>query len=240
MGIFDFILGKKRKEQERLRLEEEARQKKLKQERQEREEENNNSFDNDMTRQLWEQFGKATNRTVIFTSHLLFLQQLVSDSFFAYKHASDTSKIPTFMWAEKKLYLGDTSKIAYTVPFLWIRNMAKNDVQKFNEAMDLLNTEYQIDTKDSVINDILEGIRSNGFYRFHPDFDSNVNKEQLSILYKDSACLLKLINFFGDNVNMIDLLPTQDNSASIPSASITINNMINEMIRAFRSGKINH
>ena len=37
MGIFDFILGKKRKEQEKLRLEEEARKRKLKQERRERE-----------------------------------------------------------------------------------------------------------------------------------------------------------------------------------------------------------
>lgn len=37
MGIFDFILGKKRKEQEQLRLEEEARKRKLEQERRERE-----------------------------------------------------------------------------------------------------------------------------------------------------------------------------------------------------------
>ena len=126
MGILDYLFGKKKKEQERI-----AREKA--------------SMDNDMAKQVWEQFGKATNRRVITTGHLLFLQQLVGDAFFAYKHASDTSKYPSYMWADKQLFLGENSKVAYTVPFLWIRTMAKT-----NSASHAIN---------EVINEMVDAFR---------------------------------------------------------------------------------
>lgn len=219
MGILDSLFGKKKKEQERI-----AREKA--------------SMENDMAKQVWEQFGRATNRRVVTTGHLLFLQQLVGDAFFAYKHASDTSKYPSYMWADKQLFLGDNSKVAYTVPFLWIRTMAKTNVPKFNETMDLLNNEYRIIVEGYDVDGMLNIIKKSGFYQFQPNFDINANKVLLSKFCKDSACLLRFINFFGDNINMRDMLPTQSNRVSIPSASRAINEVINEMVDAFRKGTL--
>jgi len=219
MGILDSLFGKKKKEQEHI-----SREKA--------------SMENDMARQVWEQFGRATNRRVVTTGHLLFLQQLVGDAFFAYKHVSDTSKYPSYMWADKQLYLGDNSKVAYTVPFLWIRTMAKTNVPKFNETMDLLNNEYRIFVERYDVEDMLNSIKRNGFYQFQPNFDINANKVLLSKFCKDSACLLRFINFFGDNVDMRDMLPSQTNRVYIASASPAVNEVINEMVNAFRRGNL--
>ena len=239
MGILVFIFRNKKKKREQLRLEEEARKKEIEEERFRHEKEQSiASARNDINKQLWEQFERVTNRRVVTTGHLLFLKQLIGDSLFAYKHISDTSEYPSYMWADKKLFLGDDSKVAYTVPFLWIRSIAKNNVQKFNDTMDLLNNEYQINVDSYDVEAILNNIKSNGFYQFRPNFDVNINKALLIKFCKDSACLLRLINFFGDNINMVDLLPSQTNEVYIQSTSHQINEVINEMVDAFRKGNL--
>lgn len=223
MGILDSIFGKKKKEQEDVTREQKQRA---------------TSMREDLNRQLWEQFGKATGRKVITTGHLLLLQQLVGDALFVYKHPSDTSQYPSYMWADKRLLLGDNSFVNYAIPFLWVRTLAKENVSKFDEVMELLNHEYSINVDSLSITAILHGITQNGFQRYQPQFDINANRRILNIFYKDSSCLLRFINFFGDNVDMRDMLPSQTNRVYIASASPAVNELINEMVDAFRKGSL--
>lgn len=188
-------------------------------------------------RELQEQLrSEAKDSKVHTTSHLLFLKEIVSDAFFAYRHVTNTSKNPSYMWAEKELYLGDKSKFAHTLPFLWIRTLAKKNVPKFNETMNLLNNEYQINVQGLDVEEIVQRIKRNGFSQFKPDFDVNVNQALLIQLYKDSSSLLKFINFFGDNIDQRDISPSQSNKVNIPSASPEINEIISDMVNAYRIG----
>lgn len=230
MGLFDF-LNKKKKErelQEQLRLE--AIRKMQEAERTKR-------FPWEISAERRAAEGnKAKDSKVHTTGHLLFLKELVSDAIFAYRHVTNTSKYPTYIWAEKELYLGDESKIAYFVPFWWIRSLAKSNVLKFNETMNLLNHEYQINVQSLDIDQLVQLIKRNGFYQFQPGFDVNVNKTLLSKLYLDSECMLRLINFFGDHIKEEDILPSQTKRVNIASASPAVNEVINEMLDAYRKG----
>lgn len=191
----------------------------------------------DITKQLWEQFGEATNRKVTFTSHLLLLQQLIDNAFFIYRHSANTDGIPTYMWAENKLFFGDNSKIAYSVPFLAIRTFAKQDISKFDKAMDLINSEFQTaDLQDPY--EALQSIKGNGFVKYNPDFNITANIKQLNDFHRDSASLLQFINVFGDNVSLLDLLPSSHTKVHIQNASQAIDEFANECIEAFRDGNI--
>ena len=234
-GLYPNIEEARRKQMEQRdakRREEAARQALLELE----EKESNNS--EDIGRQMWEQFGKATNRQVITTGHLLFLQQLLGDASYEYRHVSNTSKYPSYMWANRKLLLGDNSKVNYTIPFLWIRTMAKNNVSKFNEAMDLLNSVYQIYVEGYNIDEIVQGIKRNGFFTFQPNFDINANKVILTQFYRDCVCMLRFINFFGANVEIRDVLPSQTNRIYIDFAPPAVIDIVNEMVDAFRNGTL--
>jgi hypothetical protein len=101
-----------------------------------------------------------------------------------------------------------------------------------------LNNEYRIFVERYDVEDMLNSIKRNGFYQFQPNFDINANKVLLSKFCKDSACLLRFINFFGDNVDMRDMLPSQTNRVYIASASPAVNEVINEMVNAFRRGNL--
>lgn len=236
MGLFDFLFGKKKKErelQEMIREIEEA--------------EARRKLEELLAPKKWPWEEKAELRAqaraqrekdskVHTTGHLLFLQQFVTDAFFAYRHVTNTSKYPSYMWAEKKMFLGDGAKATYVVPFMWIRTLAKNNVPKFNEVMNLLNNEYQINVQGLGTNEMILGIKRSGFNQFQTDFDVNVNKALLAQMYRDCACLLRFINFFGDNMPMKDMLFSD--RVNMASASPAINEAINEMLDAYRNGKI--
>lgn len=194
--------------------------------------------DNSISSQILEQFGKATGKSIKTTSHLLFLQHIMNDSFFAFKHYDETSENPSYMWAEKKFYLGDYSKIAYAVPFLYLKSLAKENVSKFNETIDMLNNEFMINIDSIDSSNIVQHIIQNGFWKFNPNFDINNNMRVLTMFYIDSTCLVRFICLFGDNIEMKDLLPNQNNRVLIPSVSQSINEIANEMVDNFRKGKI--
>ena len=67
--------------------------------------------------QMHGHLGKTINKNVRTTRHLLLLQQLVNNSLYCYKHPTDTSNLPTFMWNEEGLFMGNNAMIPYTVPF---------------------------------------------------------------------------------------------------------------------------
>lgn len=239
MGLFDFLFGKKKEHERQMKqqiLQEEQERRWREEERARREK--LFPWEADMRRraECAAEAKKAKESKVHSTGHLLFLKELVSDAFFAYRHVTNTSKYPTYMWAEKELYLGDESKIAYFVPFWWIRTLAKSNLQKFNETMDLLNNDFQINVQGFDVDEVVKRIRKNGFYQFQPDFDVNVNKTLLSKLFVDSACMLRLINFFGDHIKEEDILPSQTKRVNIASASPAVNEVINEMLDAYRKG----
>lgn len=195
------------------------------------------STNKDIGMQLWNHFEKTTNRKVVPTGHLLLLQQLLSDALFTFDHPLNTTIYSTFIW-NGKLYLDDNSKVAYSIPFLWIRTLAKTNVPKFNETMNILNVEYPTAIDDKDVTSILQDIKKNGFRGFNPDFDININKPLLSKFYCDCTSLLSFIKFFGDNINLIELMPTQNGKVTIALASNTINEVVNEVVTAFRQSKI--
>ena len=170
------------------------------------------------------------------TGHLLLLKELLGDSFYAFKHYTETSKYPTYMWAERQLYLNDKSKIVYAVPFLCIRRWAKEDVAKFNNTIDLLNKEFYVNIDDVNCSNIINYIKLNGFWEYNPDFDINFNFNKLTQLYVDITCLARFIYLFGDNVVESDFLPF--NVINIQSASKAINDLANEMADEYMLGKI--
>lgn len=189
--------------------------------------------------QVSEHLGKTINRNVKTTRHLLLLQQLMNNSLYSYKHPSDTSNLPSFMWNDEGLFMGSNSILPYTIPFLWIRTIAKRNVDKFGEVIDLLNEEFGVEVSEEIeVVDIVKGIRQYGFSEFKPNFDIQVNKSLLSTFYGDCLSIENFIFFFGSNINMIDILPTKSNKVSISAASISLNKIISEMVDDFRNGQI--
>ena len=187
--------------------------------------------------QTFEQFSKATNRNVFTSSHLLFLQQFLGNVLFFFKHASDKSEYPTYMWNENGLYLGDESKVAYAIPFLWIMGMAKNDKSKFEIFMTHINDIYHIETEHISVEDLVQGIKKNGFYNFNPDFNLEKNRIILSKFYCDSACMLRFIYDFGDKINTVDLLPSMNNRVHIFD-NYLLDEFVNDMVGSWRNGTI--
>ena len=188
--------------------------------------------------QVCDLLGNTIKMNVKTTNHLFFLQQLLNDSFFAFKHYTETSNYPSYMLAEKQFYLADNSKIAYAVPFLCLRTYAKKNVSRFNEIMDLLNEEFNVTLKDVTPSNIVKYITQNGFWEYEPDFDILRNQSGLERFYIDSTCLVKFIYLFGDNIDGANLLPNQNCRVSIPTSTHAINEIINEMVDLFRQGNI--
>ena len=191
--------------------------------------------------QILEQFGEAVGRKVHSTRHLLLLQQLLYNSLYIFKHPSDKSNLPSFMWNEEGLYLGYDNVLIYTIPFVWIRTLAQKDVGRFDEVMDLLNREFPHFVNDHLdATSIVQGITHNGFCGFEPQFDININITLLKKFYVDSVALKEFIHFFGDNINISkqDLLPSQNNKVCIPSASNSLNIIISEMVDDVRKGNL--
>lgn len=243
MGLFDFF-KKRREERERQELlrqiEEEEAKRKLEEllapkkwpweERMERRAERAAA-----ERAAAEQ--RAKDSKVHTTGHLLLTQHLVTDAVFAFKHTNNTSKYPNYMWVEKELYLGEEQpNFGYVIPFLWMRTMAKKNMPKFNKAMDLLNNEYQIDVQGCGVEEMIQRIRRNAFKQFQPSFDVNANQSLISQFYKDCECLLRLISFVGDNLKEEDILPSRSKRVNIADASHALNELINEMLDAYRIG----
>ena len=189
--------------------------------------------------QVYGHFENTINKNVSTTRHLLLLQQLVNNSLYCYKHPTDTSNLPTFMWNDEGLFMGDNVMLPYTIPFLWIRTIAKRDVEKFDEVIDLLKDEFGVDVSGSIDTaNLIQGIRQYGLSEFQPNFNANVNKTLLLTLYGDVIGLNNFVLFFGSNIDMSALLPSQTGIVNIPSASFSLNNVINEMIDDFRKGNI--
>ena len=143
MGLFDFF-KKKKEERERQELLRQIEEEEAKRKIEELLAPKKWPWEERMERRAAEKAAKEQREqgpNIHTTGHLLFLKQFVTDAFFSYRHAANTTKYPSYMWAEKELYLGDESKFAYTLPFLWIRTLAKNNVPKFNETINLLNNE---------------------------------------------------------------------------------------------------
>lgn len=189
--------------------------------------------------QVTDHMGNTINRSVKMTKHLLLLQQILNNSLYSYKHPYDTSDLPSFMWNDEGLFMGSNSILPYTIPFLWIRNIAKKDGEKFNEVISLLNNEFGVDVSEEIdVVDIVQGIRKYGFRDYKPNFDVQVNKSLLSIFYGDCLSLDNFILLFGSNIDMSDLLPSQTDIVNIPAASLSLNKIINEMINDFRKGNL--
>ena len=122
---------------------------------------------------------------------------------------------------------------------MWIRTIAKRDVKKFDELIDLLKNEFGIDVSENIdVTNIIQGIRQYGLNDFQPNFNANVNKSLLLTLYGDVLCLDNFTLFFGSNINMNELLPSQTDVVNISAASLSLNNVINEMVNDFRKGNI--
>lgn len=189
-----------------------------------------NTESEDINNQLWEQLSKATNKKIIKTGHLLLLQQLKSDTLFIYNHSSNYSDMPSYIWGNNGLYLSNNSYVSYSLPFLWIRTLAKENVTKFNEIMDLLNNEYKVSVDNMDISDIINGIKQNGFFNYNPSSDINNNRNLLSKFYEDCICLITFISFFGDKIKLTDIITSINNRINLSSASNTINELINEVV----------
>jgi hypothetical protein len=198
------------------------------------------NFGNSIGSQLYTHLGKTLNTNVNPTRHLLLLQNLLNNSLFTFKHPSDKSHLPSFMWNEEGLSLGYNSVLPYTIPFLWIRTIAKRDVAKFDEVIDLLHKEFGVEVSEKIdVANIVQGIKQYGFIEFKPHFDVQVNKSLLSIFYGDCLCLENFILFFGSNIDMSDILPSQSKEVYISAASYSLNIIICEMVDDFRQGNIN-
>lgn len=191
----------------------------------------------DISAQIWEQFGNTTGKRVIPTGHLLLLQQFVTDAMFVYNHPSNKTKAPSFLW-KKELYLGDNSMIGYAIPYIWFKCMSKNDTETFNKSMDILNNEYESELNGNIdAAAIVAGIKENGFVEFAPDFYVNTNKRILEVLWRDSVCLKKLINFFGSTLNLANLLPGTD-EVIISNGSTDFKCLVKRIANDFKDQKI--
>jgi len=137
------------------------------------------------------------------------------------------------------LSLGYDSILPYTIPFLWIRTIARRNVEKFDEVIDLLYKEFGVEVSEKIdVAKIVQGIKLYGFSDFKPNFDAHVNKSLLSIFYGDCICLENFILFFGSNIDMSDMLPSQSKEVYISAASFSLNKIICEMVNDFRQGNI--
>lgn len=239
MGLFDF-LKKKKEERERQEL---LRRLQEQEERRIREEllaPKKWPWEEKMERRAAEKAAdeqRAQGPIIHTTGHLLFLQQFVTDAVFAFRHKSNTTQYPNYMWVEKELYLGEEQpNFGYVIPFLWFRTMAKKNVPKFNEAVDLLNSEYNIDVQGYTVEEMIQQIKSMAFKQFQPDLVIRHNKGKVSQLYKDTVCLLKIINLFGDNLKEKDIIPSQSQRVNIAAASPALNELVNEMLNAYKIG----
>ena len=183
----------------------------------------NSSYKDDtIGSQLSEHFGKTMNKSVNKSKHLLLLQHLLNNSLFTFKHPSDKSDLPSFMWNDEGLFMGYDSILPCTIPFLWIRTLAKRNVEKFDEVIDLLNKEFGINVSEKIdIAEILQGIRRYGYSDFKPYFDVHVNKSLLSTFYGDCLSVNNFILLFGLHVGMNALLPSQSDKVNIPSVSLS-------------------
>lgn len=197
--------------------------------------EHNREMQSSIGRHLWGQFAKAMGKDVIFTKHLLLAQQLVSNSAFVYPASTNISEV-AFIW-NGKLYLGKFPKIASIVPFLYIRSLANNNTTRFDDVVDLLNAEFpSSDNMD--IEDIVIGIKGNGFINFNPSFDLRSNKNNLMIFYKDSYSLVKFFDFFVENVDSSCILNSERKEIDIAFASPELNVIINQCVESFREKRI--
>ena len=197
------------------------------------------NLDNSIGSQLYAHLGKTLNANVNPTKHLLLLQNLLNNSLFTFKHPSDKSDLPSFMWNEEGLSLGYDSVLPYTIPFLWIRTIAKRDVKKFDGVIDLLHKEFGVEVSEKIdVANIVQGIKQYGFSDFKPNFDAQVNKSLLSVFYGDCLCLENFILFFGSNIDMGDILPSQSKEVYMSAASYSLNKIICEMVDDFRQGNI--
>jgi hypothetical protein len=197
------------------------------------------NLDNSIGSQLFAHIGKTFNTKVNSTKHLLLLQNLLNNSLFTFKHPFDKSELPSFMWNKEGLSLGYDSVLPYTIPFLWIRTIAKRDVAKFDEVIDLLHKEFGVEVSEKIdVANIVQGIKQYGFSEFKPNFDAQVNKSLLSIFYGDCLCLENFILFFGSNIDMNELLPSQSKDVYLSAASLSLNKIICEMVGDFRQGNI--
>lgn len=200
---------------------------------------NTTNNDNSLDAQILDHFGKTMNRSVKMTSHLILLKQLVNNSMFSFKHPSYKSDLPSFMWNEEGLFMESDSILPYTIPFMWIRTLAKRNVEKFNEVIDFLNKEFGVEVSEVIdVEDIVKGIRLYGFNDFNPNFDVHANKKLLSTFYGDCLSVNNFILLFGFNIDMNDLLPSRSNNINIQSESLVMNNIISEIVNDFRNGKI--
>jgi hypothetical protein len=194
---------------------------------------------NSIGSQIYAHLGKTLNTNVIPTKHLLLLQNLLNNSLFTFKHPFDKSELPSFMWNKEGLSLGYDSVLPYAIPFLWIRTLAKRDVEKFDGVIDLLHKEFGVEVSEKIdVANIVQGIKQYGFIEFKPNFDVQVNKLLLSKFYGDCLCLENFILFFGSNIDMNDLLPSQSKDVYLSAASLSLNKIICEMVDDFRQGNI--
>jgi hypothetical protein len=194
---------------------------------------------NSIGSQLYTHLGKTLNTNVNPTRHLLLLQNLLNNTLFTFKHPSDKSELPSFMWNKEGLSLGYDSVLPYAIPFLWIRTLAKRDVEKFDGVIDLLHKEFGVEVSEKIdVANIVQGIKQYGFIEFKPNFDVQVNKLLLSKFYGDCLCLENFILFFGSNIDMNELLPSQSKDVYLSAASLSLNKIICEMVGDFRQGNI--
>ncbi len=185
--------------------------------------------------QVAAQIAENTGNSICTTSHLLLLHQLLGNSPFLYKKASNGTEEITYLFDDKgNLYLPENINLPYFVPFLWIKKMAQNNSSEFDKKLDALNSEFQADTNGMETQDIISGIRQNGFIEFRPRFDINVNRDLLITFYKDSRNLKELISFFGDNVAPSSLMNSRENELNIPWRSQSINGIAKEIIVFFK------
>lgn len=196
--------------------------------------EHNQEMHSSLNRQLWEQFARATGKRVVLTRHLLLAQQLVSDSAFVYPASTDISEV-AFLW-NGKLYLGKSPKTACIAPFLFIRSLAKDDTNHFDDVIDLLNVEFP-PSGDVDIEDIVISIKGNGFIDFNPSFDLMANTNKLMTLYKDSFSLVGFFDFFTENVDTSCLLNPEKTEINIAFASSGLNDIINQCVESFRKNQ---
>jgi len=187
--------------------------------------------------EVWEQFGKITGKRVITTGHLLLLQQFVTDTLFIYNHPSNKTNTPSFMW-KKELYLGDNSMIGCSLPFIWLKSMSANDVETFNKSIDVINNEFGKEISQIGIDQMLQGIRTNGFIDFKPNFDVIVNRRLIETLWRDSVCLKKFLTFFGGNVDWLEATLPGGDDVTISVGSTDFRNLVSIIISDVRNGNI--
>lgn len=195
---------------------------------------NNQEFQSSLSRQLWEQFARATGKRVVLTKHLLLAQQLASDSVFVYPASTDISDV-ALLW-NGKMYLGKSDKLSSIAPFLFIRSLAKDDTKHFDDVIDLLNEEFP-SSDDVDPEDIVISIKGNGFIGFNPSFDLMANMNNLMTFYKDSSCLVDFFDFFTENIDSYYLLNPEKSEINIAFASSGLNSIINQCVEFFRRKK---